>query len=458
MIVDKTGYVGVVLAVLAALMVTNEYRSGQIKTTLLSVPQRVPALVSKATIIAAVSFVIGVVSSSIGFAIAPTILAGGGYSYPLDTADAIRLILGSGLYLATLSVIGIAVGSLIRNVVAAVLTTIVFLIIVPVIPQMFSEYAPENHPLLPDRVGVAPAGTARNRRDGALGRLSRTLGLDRRPVHRRRDRAQTPGRMTAFGRRPELRAAAPTPQKEQHAGRMLEKMRWFTSHPFVVDVLMVIAAVALQVLAFALAGAGSALARCPDRRRLIRTAVLASPGTPPRALRDRVRRCRRRMDPSGHRGAELPVRVRALHRRRDSPLSARCPRVRDRRLPSCAECLGALPDERGGVLTAVPRPARSRRAVAGAGREEPAGNVRSHTRRSWNSGWRTRGSANGTGSPPRCTTSSPHSISIMIAPRGRRIDRVAEASRPFRNGAAEPERRRKNRAQRHAPHPPPAPR
>lgn len=162
MIVDKTGYVGVVLAVLAALLVTSEYRSGQIKTTLLSVPKRVPALVSKATIIAAVSFLIGVVSSSIGFAIAPAILAGGGYSYPLEAADAIRLILGSGLYLATLSVIGIAIGALIRNVVASVLTTIVFLIIVPVIPQMFSEYGTEITRFFPIQAGsllLAPHGT-----------------------------------------------------------------------------------------------------------------------------------------------------------------------------------------------------------------------------------------------------------------------------------------------------------
>lgn len=59
--------------------------------------------------------------------------------------------------------------------------------------------------------------------------------------------------MTPCGRRSELRAAAPTPQKEQHAGRMLEKMRWFTSHPFVVDVLVVGAALTLQVLSLALA-------------------------------------------------------------------------------------------------------------------------------------------------------------------------------------------------------------
>ncbi|MBF4459191.1 ABC transporter permease [Pseudoclavibacter sp. VKM Ac-2867] len=162
MIVDKTGYVGIVLAVLAVLMVTNEYRSGQISTTLLSVPRRTPALIAKAAIIASVAFVIGVVSSAIGFAVAPPILAGGGYSYVLETPDLLRLVVGSGFYLAAISVIGIALGAIIRNVIAAVLATIVFLIIVPVIPQMFSEYGTEIMRFFPIQAGsllLAPAGT-----------------------------------------------------------------------------------------------------------------------------------------------------------------------------------------------------------------------------------------------------------------------------------------------------------
>ncbi|PPG30114.1 hypothetical protein C5E10_12740 [Pseudoclavibacter sp. RFBG4] len=162
MIVDKTGYVGIVLAVLAVLMVTNEYRSGQISTTLLSVPRRTPALLAKAAIIASVAFAIGVVSSAIGFALAPPILAGGGYSYVLETPVLLRLVAGSGLYLAAISVIGIALGAIIRNVIAAVLATIVFLIIVPVIPQMFSEYGTEIMRFFPIQAGsllLAPAGT-----------------------------------------------------------------------------------------------------------------------------------------------------------------------------------------------------------------------------------------------------------------------------------------------------------
>lgn len=162
MVVDKTGYVGIVLAVLAVLMVTNEYRSGQISTTFLSVPRRTSVLVAKAAIIASVAFFIGVVSSAIGFAVAPAILAGGGYSYVLETPDLLRLVAGSGLYLATISVIGIALGAIIRNVIAAVLATIVFLLIVPVIPQMFSEYGTEITRFFPIQAGsllLAPAGT-----------------------------------------------------------------------------------------------------------------------------------------------------------------------------------------------------------------------------------------------------------------------------------------------------------
>ncbi|MDQ0727592.1 ABC transporter permease [Microbacterium sp. W4I20] len=162
MIVDKTGYVGIILAVLAVLMVTNEYRSGQISTTLLSVPRRTSVLVAKAAIIAGIAFVIGIASSAIGFAVAPTILAGGGYGYILETPVLLRLVVGAGLYLAAISVIGVALGAIIRNVVAAVLATIVFLLIVPVIPEMFSEYGTEITRFFPIQAGsllLAPAGT-----------------------------------------------------------------------------------------------------------------------------------------------------------------------------------------------------------------------------------------------------------------------------------------------------------
>lgn len=159
MVLDKTGYVGIVLAVLAALLVANEYRSGQIKTTLLAVPRRTPVLLGKAAVIAAVSFLVGVVSALIGFAVAPGILASGGYGYDLPVPELLRLVLGNGLYLATLSVIGIAMGAIIRNVVASVLSVLALLLIVPIIPQMFSAVGTRITAFFPIQAGslvVAP--------------------------------------------------------------------------------------------------------------------------------------------------------------------------------------------------------------------------------------------------------------------------------------------------------------
>lgn len=153
MIIDKTGYIGLALAILAALLVTNEYRSGQIKTTLLSLPRRTPVLIAKAAVIASVSFIIGALSAGIGFALAPALLASGGYRYEFGIGDGLRLIIGSGLYLATLSLIGIALGVLIRNVVASVLAVIAVLILAPIVPQIFSEYGGEITRFFPIQAG-----------------------------------------------------------------------------------------------------------------------------------------------------------------------------------------------------------------------------------------------------------------------------------------------------------------
>lgn len=153
MIIDKTGYLGILLVILGALVVANEYRSGQIKTTLLAVPRRTPVLAAKALVVAAISFVVGAASAGIGFAAAPALLAIGGYGYDLSMPDALRLIVGSGLYLATLSVIGIALGVLIRNVVASVLSVLVLLLILPVVPQIFTASGAEVTKFFPIQAG-----------------------------------------------------------------------------------------------------------------------------------------------------------------------------------------------------------------------------------------------------------------------------------------------------------------
>lgn len=162
MLVDKTGYLGGLLAVLAALVIANEYRSGQIRTSFLAVPARIPVLLAKALVVAGVSFLIGAVSAGLGLVVAPPIFASGGYGYALGAVDGVRLVLGSGLYLATLSVLGIAVGALLRNVVASVLAVLALLLVVPIVPQMFTSSGAQITALFPIQAGsllLAQPGT-----------------------------------------------------------------------------------------------------------------------------------------------------------------------------------------------------------------------------------------------------------------------------------------------------------
>ncbi len=153
LMLDKTPYLAILLAILAALVVTNEYRSGQVTWTFLAAPRRVPVLAAKALLVALVSLVVGTVSAAIGLLAAPPILATGGYGYDLPPSEALRLVLGSGLYLAGISVVGIAVGVFVRSMVASVLTVLVVLVLAPVVPQLVSPEGARLSALFPVQAG-----------------------------------------------------------------------------------------------------------------------------------------------------------------------------------------------------------------------------------------------------------------------------------------------------------------
>ena len=64
-----------VVAVLGVLVISGEYMTGMIKSTLTAVPRRLPALFAKAVVLFVSSFVVGLVSAVGSYAIAAPILA-----------------------------------------------------------------------------------------------------------------------------------------------------------------------------------------------------------------------------------------------------------------------------------------------------------------------------------------------------------------------------------------------
>lgn len=109
------------LAVLAILLVSSEYSSGLIHTSLRAVPRRWWLLAAKALVFTAIAVVTG---EAVGFACylaAQAIFRAHGVPYStLGQPDVLRAVTGAGLYLAVTGLGALAVAALVRHAAAAI--------------------------------------------------------------------------------------------------------------------------------------------------------------------------------------------------------------------------------------------------------------------------------------------------------------------------------------------------
>src|SRR5690606_20476927 len=87
-----------IMGVLGVLSITSEYASSMILSSLTAVPRRTPLLLAKALSVAALGFLVGVLSSFGGGLIAASIYGAGGFAALLESTVLVSL-LGNALYL-----------------------------------------------------------------------------------------------------------------------------------------------------------------------------------------------------------------------------------------------------------------------------------------------------------------------------------------------------------------------
>jgi ABC-type transport system involved in multi-copper enzyme maturation permease subunit len=139
-------------AVLGVMVVTGEYSTGMIRTSLAAVPKRGRILAAKTLVFAAVALVAGEIISFATFLVGQALISGKAPSATLGHHDVLRAVIGSGLFLAVLALLGSALGWLLRSVAAAIGTTVAILLVLPGIAsalpsswsQPIDEYWPTN--------------------------------------------------------------------------------------------------------------------------------------------------------------------------------------------------------------------------------------------------------------------------------------------------------------------------
>ncbi|WP_369252222.1 ABC transporter permease subunit [Geodermatophilus amargosae] len=144
----------VTAVVLGALTVTAEYGTGMIRATLAATPRRGTVLTAKALVLTGTLFVTGVVTAVLGWLGGNAFLSAEGIGLSLGDDGMLRSLLGSGLYMAGLGLLAMAVGLLLRSTAAAVsvVLALVFLVgnLVMLLPGSLGEWLTK---LMPGNAG-----------------------------------------------------------------------------------------------------------------------------------------------------------------------------------------------------------------------------------------------------------------------------------------------------------------
>lgn len=147
----------VTVAVLGALVVTGEYSTGMIRSTFSAAPRRTGALFAKASVLAVVVFVTGVVATLISYVVTNPILSSKSLGLDLSEGTSWRVILGNGVYLALVALFAFALGVLIRNGAGAIAAALGVFLMLPLVFQILTalsqKWALDLYPYLPGTAG-----------------------------------------------------------------------------------------------------------------------------------------------------------------------------------------------------------------------------------------------------------------------------------------------------------------
>ena len=147
-----TFFAQLAIGVLGVLLISGEYSTGMIRSSLTVVPSRLPVLWGKVLVMAATVFVTMLIASVTSFLVGQALLSGQHLEASLSDPVALRSVIGAALYLTVAGVTAIALGALLRNTAAAITTFVAVFFVIPPLTQLlptsltdhFVQYLPSN--------------------------------------------------------------------------------------------------------------------------------------------------------------------------------------------------------------------------------------------------------------------------------------------------------------------------
>jgi ABC-type transport system involved in multi-copper enzyme maturation permease subunit len=143
-----------IIAALGVLVITSEYSTKMIGTSLTAMPRRGTLIAAKAIVFGAVSFVTSLVTCFAAFFLGQAIMSSHHISTTLSQPGVLRAVVGGALFLTAVGLLGFGIGLLIRHSAGAICTAVAMLFVASILVNLLPS-SWQNHV---DRLLPAIAG------------------------------------------------------------------------------------------------------------------------------------------------------------------------------------------------------------------------------------------------------------------------------------------------------------
>jgi ABC-2 type transport system permease protein len=146
------------IGVLGVLVISGEYTTGMIRSSLMAVPRRLPVLWAKLGVFGVVTFLTMLLASFISFEVVQSIVTQHHAQHSLGSPGALRTVIGAALYLSVLAVLCIGLGTILRNTAGGIAAFVFLLFVLPGISAILpSSVNDAISPYLPLSAGTTVA-------------------------------------------------------------------------------------------------------------------------------------------------------------------------------------------------------------------------------------------------------------------------------------------------------------
>jgi ABC-2 type transport system permease protein len=122
-----------VIGVLGVLVISSEYSTGMIRTTLTTLPRRGLMIAAKAVVFAVVAFVTGLITCFASFFLGQAIMSSDHISASLSQPNVLRAVIGGALFLTACGLLAFGLGLLLRHTAGAITTVVGLLFLLTIL-------------------------------------------------------------------------------------------------------------------------------------------------------------------------------------------------------------------------------------------------------------------------------------------------------------------------------------